>query len=232
MIGDLDVAAAEAIGAEASDAAAEAQGWKRDKTGKWFAPARGRSGKVYRQGNETLEEAHARDAGARDKDKRPKKKPATPKAAAPTRLSSQDLEKQLTEFLEGPALVAAFKGDIWVADHITREAPILARNLVRASEFSPGLRAQLERALSGDSDFGKLLLTISIAQALAAYALPVLLYYLGDRAPAAVRETFGVPDKPKKEPEPPAPPAQPEPPTGAPPRFTAMPGGAAGATAS
>ena len=108
----------------------------------------------------------------------------------------------LTEVLAGPAMLAGAKGDIWVADHVTREAPTLARNLVRASEYSPGLRSQLERAISGESDFGKMFLMVAVAEALAAYALPVVIYYLGDRAPKGAREAFGVPAKPPKEPPP------------------------------
>lgn len=176
-----------------------AQGWRKDKKDRWFvgAKAAGRSGVIYRQGDESVEEAIVRDQEARANGRPPKARPKTTKSPAPTQKTLKELETALTEALEAPAMIAGMKGDKWVADHIYREAPTLSRNLVAAAEHNPKLRARLESMLGGETPFAQIMSQIIIANALIAYAVPPVIYYLGDRAPGRLRETFQVPEKPK-----------------------------------
>lgn len=172
-----------------------AQGWRRDKQGRWYAPARGRSGVVYRTGNQTVEEAHAEDAkGPRDTP--PKSKKKAPKPPAPTQASLKELEFMLAEGLKSPAMICAAIGDEWPAEHFTMHGPVLARNLVKAAEHNPWLRAKLEAAMTGEDFMIRLISTFGIASALFMYSVPVVLYYTGAGNPAA-RDMFGVPDRAK-----------------------------------
>lgn len=174
-----------------------AGGWKRNKAGRWYAPARGRSGVVYRQGNETVEEAHALDAkGA--KQRRPKSKPKAPKPPAPTQQSLKELEYALAEAFKAPAVLAAANGDEWAAMHFTSRGPLLARNLIAAAEHNPWLRAKLEAALVGDVFIIKLITSFGVASALVMYALPPMIYYLDPPfVPDKAREMFDVPHRSK-----------------------------------
>lgn len=172
-----------------------AQGWKQDVRGRWITPARGRSGMVYRQGNETIEEALARDKKG-PKDKRPKSKPKTaPKPPAPTQESLKELEFLLAEGLKSLAVPCAMLGDSWPADHFTLHGPILARNLVEASKHNPWLRSKLEAAVRGEDFMVKVITTLGIGGALCMYAVPPILYYLPGVAPKEARELFDVPDR-------------------------------------
>lgn len=184
------------------------QGWKLDKRGRLIIGARGRGGVIYRQGDETPEEAIARDIESRENGRPPKPRPKTEKAPAPSRKTSKELEAALTESLQAPAMLAGLRGDAWVADHIYREAPTLARNLVAASEHNPKMRARLESIAGGETAFGQFIVQIAVANALIAYALPPLVYYFGDRIPGGkrMRETFQVPEKPGKQKPPDRPP--------------------------
>lgn len=177
-------------------------GWSKDKNGRWYAPARGRSGLLRRKGNETVDEAAALDeleraSGGR---KTPKGKPATkskvPKAPAPTKITSIELEHGLAELFCSPSFAAGMRGEQWAANHFTKEGPVLARNLTAASEHNPWLRSKLESALTGEDIFVKLLTLIPVASALIAYAIPPVIYYLDPPFfPAAARDMFGVPDR-------------------------------------
>lgn len=179
-----------------------AEGWRQDKKGRWFIGAKGRAGVIYRKGDESVDEAIQRDQDARESGRPPKSKPKTEKAPAPTRKTSKELELALTESLQAPAMLAGLHGDEWVANHLYVEAPTLARNLVAAAEHNPKFRTRLEAIAGGETAFGQFILQIAVANALVAYALPPVLYYLGDRAPARMRETFQVPPKPAKPPRP------------------------------
>lgn len=178
------------------------EGWKRDKKGRLYVGARGRAGVIYRQGDESIEDAIDRDQRSRENGHPPKSKPKTQKAPAPTRKTSKELEAALTETLQAPAMIAGLRGDEWVANHLYQEAPVLARNLVAAAEHNPKMRERLEQIAGGETAFGQFVMQMMIANALVAYALPPLVYYLGDRLPggARMRESFHVPEKPKKAP--------------------------------
>lgn len=191
-----------------------AQGWRLDKQNRWWAPAHGRSGKVYRRGNETLDEAHARDAKG-PKDHGPKAKPKIPKAPAPTQISLKELEFALTEALSAPAFIAGAQGDAWAANHFTESAPVLARNLTKAAEHNPWLRAKLEASMAGDLFMMRILTLMPVAAGLIGYALPPIIYYFEPKIiPDEAREMFKVPYREKKrdrkEPDGAAPPAHAE----------------------
>lgn len=194
-------------------------GWKTDKQGRQYAPARGRSGVVYRQGTESLEEAYARD-GQGPKDRKPRGKSKTNLPPKPTAIDARQLEHALTELLQSPGFAAAMAGDEFLTDHFAKQGPNLARNLVAASQRNPWLRQKLEALMVGDEFMVKLMTTIGVGGAVISYAVPPILYVLpmgGERVDRA-REMFGVPERPTKE-EPradTAPAAPPAPPEGAP----------------
>lgn len=188
------------------DPAAE-DGWKIDKQKRKFVAARGRSGIVYRQGNETVEEALARDAkGPRDKP--PKKKKGDPAAAAataaavagkgpaPSKQGLKELEHALAEGLRAPAMAAAMVGDEWLAEHFMKQGPVLARNLVMASEHNPWLRAKLEAAMQGEDIMIKVMTMMTVGGAVIGYVVPPIIYlvnppFVSEKA----REMFGVPER-------------------------------------
>ncbi|HWD76339.1 MAG TPA: hypothetical protein VG371_14455 [Solirubrobacteraceae bacterium] len=190
----------------AADAAAPAPAaeWKVDAQGRSYTPASGRSGLIFRKGNETVEEALARDAKA-PKDKPPKPRAArAKKAPAPTRKDLAELKLQVAEALKAPAVLCAMRGHSWAANHFTREGDTLAGNLVAASEHNPWLRAKLEAMLVGDDFLINVVLSLGIASSLAAYAIPPAIYFLPpsviDRLTGGhseqAREMFGVPARP------------------------------------
>lgn len=199
---DVTLTDPEAPGSEAPPPASpptpESQGWRKDKAGRWVTPARGRGGFVYRKGNETIDEAHARDSKG-PKDKAPKAKPKTPKAPAPTQVSLKELEFALTEALSSPSMIAAMQGDEWAANHFVQQAPILSRNLTKAAEHNPWLRAKLEATMSGDVLLMRLMTLFPVVSAAIAYTVPPLIFYLnppfiGEEA----RAMFGVPHRDKR----------------------------------
>lgn len=179
-----------------------ADGWKRDKKGRWITGARGRAGTIYRQGDETVAEAVARDQEAQENGRPPKTraKPKTPRPPAPTRKTDKELEAALTESLQAPAMLAAMHGDTWVAEHVYREAPNLSRNLIAAAEHNPKLRARLEQIAGGETALGQIVMQLAIGNALIAYMVPPIIYYLGARAPARLKTAFQVPEKPMRRP--------------------------------
>lgn len=170
------------------------EGWKKNKHGKLYVTARGRPGTLFREGSESVEEAYARDdRGPRDK--RPKPRPRG-KPPAPTSVSLKELEWELAEGLKAPAMLCAAFGDEWPANHLTREGPLLARNLVKAAEHNPWLRAKLEAATRGEDIMVRLITAMGLAGALFAYAVPVALYYTNPGfVPKEARTMFGVPDR-------------------------------------
>jgi hypothetical protein len=186
-------------------------GWRRDSKEREYVPRRGRSGVIYRQGTETVDEARARDAKG-PKEKPPKPKPR-PKPPAPSKPTLKELEHELAEALSMPSMVCAMKGDTWAANHFTKEGPILARNLVTAAEHNTWLRAKLEAALSGEELLVKLITAMGVAGALFAYAIPPMIFYVNPPfVSKETREMFGVPERKKEADAPSAPPTEaPEP---------------------
>lgn len=185
---------------ESEDAAAPSpadQGWRLHKNGRWFSPARGKPGFVYRQGTETIEEAHARAAKS-SKDTPPKGRaaPKVPKAPAPTQVTLKELEFMLIEALSAPSMVAAMQGDEWAANHFTSSAIPLARNLTKAAEHNPWLRSKLEAVMAGDVLLIRVMTLFPVAAALIAYAVPPVIYYLDPPfIPGEAREMFRVPKR-------------------------------------
>jgi hypothetical protein len=176
-------------------------GWRVDAQERSYMPAKGRSGLIYRQGNETIEEALARDAKG-PKDVKPRKR-AKKTPPAPTQTNMKELEYALAEGLSAPAMLCAGFGDEWGADHFTLQGPKFARNLVKASEHNPWLRAKLEAAMLGEDFAIMLITTMGIAGGAFAYAIPPLIYYLnpGFVSPET-RAMFNIPeraDKPREE---------------------------------
>lgn len=191
-----------------------ADGWRTDAQQRKYAPARGRSGVVYRQGTETIEEAHARDAKG-PKDRKPRGAPKPKTAPAPTTIDAKALEQALIEALSAPAIVAAGMGDEYLADHFATHGRALARNLVAASERNPWLKQKLEALMVGEDFMVKLVTALGVGGALLSYALPPIIYLLPN-APVIgndkAREMFGVPKrdpKPKEPADADAPPAAP-----------------------
>jgi len=191
-------------------------GWLKNAAGREYIPAQGRSGVIYRQGEETPEQARARDERDNTKGERPRKK-AQPvkgkKPPAPTQVDLKKLEHQLAEGLKMPAMVFAAAPGVpeaermWAVNHFTKPglggADYLARNLVAASEYNPWLREQLERAVSGEAIAVKMITSMSLAAAVFAYAAPPLIVMANLPFPDVGRELLDMP--PRRAEAPPAP---------------------------
>ena len=169
--------------------------WSVTKDGRQYVGRRdGRSGIIYRQGNETIAEARERDSTPRDK--RPRRKPKTPKMpASPRKVDLKELEQTLAEALKAPAMLCATFGDEWGAEHFQRAGPYLARNLILASEHNPWLRTKLEETATGQDAMMMVVSLIGVGGALFVYAVPPLIYFLNLPAPRKTRELFGIPDR-------------------------------------
>lgn len=175
--------------------------WRADKNGKQYTARVGKPGIVYRQGDETIEQALERDAKPRDK--RPRRKTKAPKMPeAPRTVDLKELERTLAEALKAPALMCASFGDEWAADHFTTSGPYLARNLILASEHNPWLRRKLEEAATGQDAMMKVVSMIGVGGALFAYTIPPVIYWFNLPAPKKTREMFGIPERKPTEREP------------------------------
>lgn len=184
--------------------------WRQDKQGRQYIPRRdGRSGIVYRQGEETIDQAYDRDA------KGPAKKPPKAKARkppAPAAIDLKELEYALTEALQAPGMIAAMNGDEWGAQHFGHQAPRVARNLVVCSEHNPWLRTKLIAAMAGEGPLMNLMVFASLGASIFAYVVPPIIYYLNPpippgkpaRAVEMVRERYRIPEEPDARPEAPA----------------------------
>lgn len=167
--------------------------WLTDKRGRPYVRARGRQGTVYRVGDETIAEALERDAKPRDQ--RPRKSKTAKKPPPPTKADLKELELVLAEALRSPAMICATFGDGWAADHFTNQGPVLARNLVVASEHNPWLRRKLETAASGGDMMMQLITMVGIAGALIGYAIPPVIYWFNLPVPDQARSMFGIPER-------------------------------------
>lgn len=175
--------------------------WKRDRQDREYISAVGRRGIIYRQGDETVEQALANDA--LPKDKRPKRK-STPKLKPPPKQTDlRELEQMLAEAFKAPAYPAAAFGDEWAANHFTEAGPYLARNLVLAAEHNPWLRAKLENAASGGDMMVQLLAMAGLMGAFAQYLVPPLVWWLNLPIPERGRVMLGIPDRAESSPAPP-----------------------------
>lgn len=181
--------------APADNGAGAGEQWRTDSRGREYIPARDRRGNLYRVGKESIAEALARDA-APAKDQRPRRKSKPPKKPpAPAKADLKELEKMLVEAFTSPSFVCATFGDEWGADHFTRQGPVLARNLIVASEHNPWLRRKLEEMAVGGELPIMLISMIGVAGALIGYAAPPLIYWLNLPVPDRARAMYGIPDR-------------------------------------
>jgi hypothetical protein len=176
--------------------------WRRDRRGREYVPrgAGHGSGQVWRQGDETVAEARARDVSPGDR--RPRRKVKTPKMPeAPRKADLKQLEQTLAEALKAPAMLAASFGDEFGAEHFNRAGPYLARNLILASEHNPWLRQKLEEAATGQDAMMMVVSLVGVGGALFMYVVPPIIYYFNLPAPAKTREMFGIPDRKERPPD-------------------------------
>lgn len=166
--------------------------WQKGKTGKEYVSARGRSGVIYRQGTESVQEALDRDA-AGPRDTRPKPKPRVPKPPPPASKSLKEVEKALADGLRAPGMVCTMFGDEWAANHFYTAGPGLARQLVAAAEHNPWLREKLEAAASGEDFAVKLMAMLGLTGAVIAYAGPPIIYFANLNVPPQAREMMQIP---------------------------------------
>lgn len=203
MIGDPQTVAAQTVqDAPTGGQTAGDNGWRTDSQGRKWIPARGRSGRIMRQGDETVEQAFARDAQG-GKDEKPKRKAATAsgrKPPAPTSKALKDIEHQLAEALSSPAMVFAISGEDWAVKHFTTQGPELARQLVAASEHSEWLRAQLTAIVAGEAAAVKLMAMAALTAAVVGYAAPPIIYFANLPVPDQARVMLRIPPRKPKTP--------------------------------
>lgn len=177
-------------------------GWRTDRQGKEFVPRQGKSGIIYRQGDETVEQARERDQ--RPRDQRPRKPKSKPKPRPPKQTDLRELEKLLTEVFCAPAIPCASFGDLWAAEHFTKQGPMFARNLVNAAEHNPWLRRKLEELASGEDAMMRIFVMVPVVGGLITYALPPAIWWFNLPVPAQARMIFQIPDRrPENAPSPP-----------------------------
>ena len=184
--------------------------WRTDTAGRDWIPARGRRGRINRQGAETVEEAIARDA--KPKDRRPgSRKPKAPRKPPPPKsIDLRELEEILAEGLKSPSMLCAAVGDEWAAMHFVTWGPQLARNLTRAAEHNEWLRKRLERAAGGGDLMLQMVTILGVAGSFGMYLIPPMVYWLNLPVPDKAREMMNIPDRrPDAPAAPAAPPAAP-----------------------
>jgi len=176
--------------------------WRTDRKGREYIPRRGDTGSgiVYRQGEESIEEAWARDRDAAEKKRKtPKSGKRQRKPPAPTQVDLKTLEHQLRQALETPVMVCAMQGDEWGVQHFQNQAPRLARNMVACAEANPWFREKLVAAMTGGDVLPQVMMFASLGAAAFAYVVPPIVYYLNPgflppRAVGMVREKFAIPE--------------------------------------
>lgn len=163
--------------------------WRKDRNGNEYVPRREGRGRVMRQGQESVEEAHARDAGPRPtaRPKRPKKKLPDP----PKKIELKLLEEELANALKAPGAVCMAIGEEWPAEHFIENAKPLARNLVLAADHNPWLLRQLEEIATGQQAMGKIISLFAVSGALFMYAVPPAIYFLNLSVPDSARAMLG-----------------------------------------
>lgn len=183
----------------AANGTSSSEDWKTDVRGRQYTGARGRSGQIYRQGEETVDQAHERVA-KQPPDQKPKRKTTTKKAPAPTALDLRELEKQLIDALCLPAFIFAANGDEWGVTHVTTEGPKLARNMVKCAEHDPWLREKLIALAAGEGAMQRVMLYGYLGASVFSYTVPMIVRYvnppLPERFDGLVREHYRIPDTP------------------------------------
>jgi hypothetical protein len=180
--------------------AAETVDWREGKRGPYI-PARDRNGVIFRRGEETVDEAYARESARVAEKDAPKRKPGkTRKQPSPAAIDLKALEVELEKALSAPAMIGALAGDPWPAIHCAQTAPVLARNLVACAEANPWFKEKLLAAMGGEGMLMTLMLFINLAGAAFAYAIPMVVYYwsppfIPEPAIELVRARYQVPER-------------------------------------
>lgn len=142
------------------------------------------------------------------RDKTPKTSTRRGRPAASEKLSSETaaIGAALGQLLSMPGAIFGMIGDPFLGDdvslnaageaevrpgHFSRTGPAFGMQLAKASETNPNLRRILKSAMSGDS------IAVLVLGAIA-YAAPPLVYLMTPNE-SPIRETFGVPARPRKE---------------------------------
>jgi hypothetical protein len=193
--------------------------WRDSARGYQFVTARGRPGLIRRRGDETVEQARARDetehkvpkappeptSGPEPESKpkrgRPPKTKMPPLPPASAKIDLKELEKTLAEALKAPGMLCASFGDEWAANHFANAGPYLARNLILASQHNPWLRAKLEEAATGQDAMMKIVSLVGVGGALVTYMVPPVIWWLNLPVPDKTRELFGIPERRERKPD-------------------------------
>ena len=153
----------------------EPEQWREGKSGKQYISRGPRQGLIFRQGDETPEQARERDQAP---ERRPRKRAKLRKVPDPPREPDlKELEQTLTEALKQPGLLAAAFGDEWAAEHFVTMAPAVSRNLVVASKHNPWLKRKLEDAATGQDAAMAVLSLVPLGGAVIMYLIPPLIYW-------------------------------------------------------
>lgn len=179
--------------------AEEEAGWREGARGQ-YVTARDRQGIIWRQGEETIEEAYARDAKRAAEKDAPKKKAGKRKPPAPAALDLKALEVEIEKALVMPGAMAGLLGDPWPAFHVEQTAPALARNLVACAEVNPWFREKLILVLGGPGMFGNAMLFAALAGSAFSYLVPLIVHYVNPPLPApalaVIRGRYQIPERP------------------------------------
>lgn len=192
--------------AETNAAPADAgETWQRQRDGREFVPKPGGKGKIFRQGEETVAQARARDQ-LPPEERRPRRKPKMPPRRS-QKVDLKELEAALAMGFKMPGDMLRYAGDEWGVQHFNIAGPILARSLVNAAEFNPWLREKLEAMASGEQVMIQMASLLGLAGAAVMYAVPPIVYYMNLPVSDQRRALLGVPPR-----RPPAPANAAEPP--------------------
>jgi hypothetical protein len=171
------------LAASIADAANE---WKQDKKGRYYIPRveGAGGGMIWRKGDETVDEARARDTERSQHKKRSDPKPGGKHAAksGPPKATTAELESFLAELLVMPAIpVKTLLGCDYCMHHFLTQGPLAAHQIAELSTDNPALRRLLERMYVSWT-------SLTYGAVLAAYIGKPLLHHA---APAPVLEAAG-----------------------------------------
>lgn len=179
-------------------AAGEEWQWSKDRSFQYVGRTTGKPGIIRRQGDESIEEARARDAAGTEKRPRRQKRDKPKLAEPPKRLDSRELEASLTMALKAPgALAMTLAQDEWLPEHFNLTAPALSRQVILASEHNPWLRRRIEEAATGQDAMWAVISLIGMGTAIFSYAVPPIVYLFNLPVPPSARARWGMPDKPR-----------------------------------
>jgi hypothetical protein len=151
--------------------------WKVSKDGREYTTTPTRRGVIYREGDETIEQARERDSLPREERRPRKRKPMRKVPDPPREADLKELESILTEALKQPGLIAAAFGDEWAAEHFVTMAPAVSRNLVTAAKHNPWLKRKLEEAATGQDAAMAIVSLVPLGGAVLMYLVPPIIYW-------------------------------------------------------